>query len=40
MKIKTFGSICSGVGMQEMAIKRVFNDVEIKFYSEIDKILL
>lgn len=37
MEIKTFGSICSGVGMQEMAIKRVFPDMEIKYFAEIDK---
>lgn len=37
MKIKSFGSICSGVGMQEMAIKRVFPNVEIKYFAEIDK---
>lgn len=37
MEIKSFGSICSGVGMQEMAIKRVFPDMEIKYFAEIDK---
>jgi len=37
MEIKSFGSICSGVGMQEMAIKRVFKDIEMKYFSEIDK---
>ena len=37
MEIKSFGSICSGVGMQEMAIKRVFPNVEIKYFAEIDK---
>lgn len=35
--LKTFGSICSGVGMQEIAIKKVYPGIELKFYSEIDK---
>lgn len=35
MEIKTFGSICSGVGLQEMAIKRVYPGIEIKFHSDI-----
>lgn len=35
--VKTFGSICSGIGFQEMAIKEVFPEVELKFFSEIDK---
>lgn len=37
MNIKSFGSICSGVGMQEMAIKKVFPNIEINYFSEIDK---
>lgn len=37
MEISSFGSICSGIGTQEMAIKRVFPDIDIKYYSEIDK---
>lgn len=36
MNISSFGSICSGVGMQEMAYKEVFND-NIKYFAEIDK---
>ena len=30
MKIETFGSICSGCGFQEMAIKKVYPGVDIK----------
>ncbi len=36
MNIESFGSVCSGVGMQEMAYKKVFN-TNIKYFSEIDK---
>jgi DNA-cytosine methyltransferase len=35
MIIETFGSICSGCGYQEMAIKRVFPRIDIKFHSDI-----
>ena len=38
MKIETFGSICSGVGFQEMAIKKVYPGIEIKFHSDIDSV--
>lgn len=37
MRIESFGSLCSGVGTQEMAIKKVYTDTELKFFSEIDK---
>ena len=37
MNIETFGSICSGVGMQEMAILKVWPNVKLKYFSEIDK---
>ena len=35
-EIKSFGSICSGVGFQEMAIKKVYPGIDIKFHSDID----
>lgn len=35
MEIKTFGSICSGVGFQEMAIKKVYPGIKYVFHSEI-----
>ena len=38
MKIETFGSICSGCGFQEMAIKKVYPGIEIKFHSDIDSV--
>lgn len=37
MEIKTFGSICSGTGFQEMAIKKVYPGIELKYFAEIDK---
>ena len=37
MRIESFGSLCSGVGTQEMAIKKIYPGIELKFYSEIDK---
>lgn len=37
MKINSFGSICSGTGFQEIAIKKVFPGVELKYFAEIDK---
>ena len=35
MKIETFGSICSGSGFQEMAIKRVYPGIKKVFHSDI-----
>ena len=35
MKIETFGSICSGSGFQEMAIKRVYPGIKLVFNSDI-----
>lgn len=34
--LKTFGSICSGVGFQEMAVKIVYPEIKKIFHSDID----
>lgn len=37
MELKTFGSVCSGCGMQEIAIKKVYPGIKLEYFSEIDK---
>lgn len=37
MNIESFGSICTGIGTQEMAILKVWPNIKLKYFSEIDK---